>query len=151
MSPPQVKAALIRPILNLPLAVAVAEPDENSSRKYEPAMRAMQQIPPQRVRSHHCARHVPSATTGGNPEAVPERRTRQSGVAPRRDDAVASGARRTHQFNGAHVPTEHDEEKGKERGCHWLWEGARSRAGACGAAILRPVDRSMHLTPPRRC
>ena len=36
-----------------------------------------------------------------------------------------------------HVPTEHDEEKGKERGCHWLWEGARSSRAA-------PRERAIH-------
>ena len=36
-----------------------------------------------------------------------------------------------------HVPTEHDEEKGKERGCHWLWEGAQSSRAA-------PRERAIH-------
>ena len=35
------------------------------------------------------------------------------------------------------MPTEHDEEKGKERGKHWLWEGARSSRAA-------PRERAIH-------
>lgn len=35
------------------------------------------------------------------------------------------------------VPTEHDEEKGKERGSHWLWEGAQSSREA-------PRERAIH-------
>ena len=56
-------------------------------------------------------------------------------MALRQDDAAASGTR---DRKRAHVsPPEHDEEKGKERGKHWLWEGAQSSRAA-------PRERAIH-------
>lgn len=47
-------------------------------------------------------------------------------------------ATRIFQDHRAHgLPTEHDEEKGKERGRHWLWEGAQSSRAA-------PRERAIH-------
>ena len=87
------------------------------------------------------AAHATSATTAGTLRAAPELRTTGNpGVAPRQDDAAASGTRRDtspRPMGNQQVPTEHDEEKGKERGCHWLWEGARSSRAA-------PRERAIH-------
>ena len=77
-----------------------------------------------------------SATTAGIQRGVPEsNQTGNPGVALRQDDAAASGTR---DRKWAHVsPPEHDEEKGKERGKHWLWEGAQSSRAA-------PRERAIH-------
>ena len=65
-----------------------------------------------------------SATTAGIQRGVPESNQRAIRGWLRQDDAAASGTR---DRKWAHVwPPEHDEEKGKERGKHWLWEGAQS-------------------------
>ena len=77
-----------------------------------------------------------SATTAGIQRGVPEsNQTGNPGVALRQDDAAASGTR---DRKWAHVsPPEYDEEKGKERGKHWLWEGAQSSRAA-------PRERAIH-------
>ena len=47
-------------------------------------------------------------------------------------------AKRSFHNQRAHdMPTEHDEEKGKERGKYWLWEGAQSSRAA-------PRERVIH-------